>query len=818
MIIFASEGSTQIIFTDITSSAGVAGIGDGGHGIGVGDVNGDNLLDMYITNSYNADVLINHFYINQGNNVFQDRSVALGVDDSEHIGGHAAILIDIDNDQDLDIFIGNMGPDNDNPHRNTLFRNNGALSFTDVSVSAGIGSELTPTRGVAGMDVDSDGDLDLLSSPFYSFSTLYINDGNGFYSAEIRGVEDDTLAKQGISTVDIEGDGDMDLYVNKWGQSPNRLFVNDGIGYFSEMANSFGIDTDEFHNNGAAFADMDNDGDQDLFVLTRTGTNPNLQVFRNNNGSFADETAIHGILGDGFSPALGDVDNDGDLDLFVPRSYLDYALYLNDGNGYFTERIGSGVEANGDDARSASFADFDNDGDLDLMVVQKRGFDHLFRNETNNSRFIEIRLISPAGEKYGMGTRASLYSAGHGGDDNYLEGCRGTVSSMAYLSQVSPVIHFGLTESVDKDILLTFQTGEEILLRDISPGVILDVDARNQSPQDFQLLTPSLGDTVTEMAVNLDWEDSFDPNPWDSVLYDLHYGPSQVFEPSSTFFEGGLTASEYTIITELFFDAAGRSSAKLLPCELYDDVEIHWKVLTYDTRNDTIFSTPEQSSFWLSKPQAPGHLHLAVPVNRDSISAGEETLFIWTRSIDPDPYDSLLTYIITTGLDTEFSETLWTESTYGDTVFTAEPFDEAMTFYWNVVAVGEDGLSTNSSSIFECYVIETSGIRGTDDAASNIPGVVTLSQNYPNPFNPSTKIRIEIPAHEEDVQGKTSLRIFSLRGRLVVTLFDGYLESGTHDFIWDGLDNRQSEMPSGVYITVMDHDGESRKMKMLLNK
>jgi hypothetical protein len=820
----ARDARSQAIFTEITSSAGVAGSDSGGHGLGLGDVNNDGLIDMYVHNSVDDALIPGNLFLNVGNNEFADIAEARNVDDTEYIGGHGAIFIDIDRDQDLDLYLANMGMGSADPERNTLFRNDGDLNFTDISVSSGIGAEYTATRGVAGMDVDRDGDLDLISSPFGDPITLYLNNGSGFFTAAVRGCEDDTLPKQGIEVMDIEGDGDPDLYVNKWGKSPNRLFRNNGSGFFVERAESLGINTSLSNNNGGTFADIDNDGDLDLFVMNRGSGNIYVQIFRNQNGHYVNETNTHQIPGNGFSVAAGDVDNDGDLDIFVARSFFAFTLWMNNGSGSFTQRVGSGVEVTGADTRSASFVDIDNDGDLDLMVVSKDMPCHLFRNDTNNSSFIEIRLIGPTGEKYGMGTRAYLYEAGHGGDEAYFKGYRQISSSMGYLCQPNPVIHFGLAEEIAHDVLLSFPTGEELLLPNVAPGQILDVDARNWPPQGFALLSPSLGEVVSSPSVVLDWEDAFDPNPWDSVLYDLAYGTSAIFDPDSTFFVDGLAASEYEIATSSILAALGNPGGKdgertrrpdLL---VWDDTMIYWKVEAFDTRTARTPCMPAASHFWISKPEAPGPFALAIPVDGDTIDLGEAAQFVWHRSFDPDPYDSLLTYHIQAGLDTAFSQVLWTGSVYGDTVFVAEPFEEELTFYWNVTAEGKDGLSVASSSIFMCLVRQSSRVQDDVAGAGSLPKAISISQNYPNPFNPVTSLRIEVPPASGGGARAIEFCIYSLRGGLVRRLYDGLMEPGVHLFVWEGRDDRGRKVPSGVYLAVLRCGSETETVKMLLGK
>ncbi len=823
-LVFVLSIRGQQVFTDITSEAGVRESDRGGHGVAVGDVNNDGLLDIYVTNSYLDDPLGNHLFINRGGNVFDEISEQVGVDDRENIGGHGVVLADIDRDQDLDIYIGNMGERMGDTARNTLYRNDGGLVFRDISLSSGIGHHYTATRGVAALDVDMDGDLDLISSPFDDLINMFINDGTGRFVKEYRGIGDDTLPKQGISVVDIEGDGDVDLYVNKWGHSPNRLFLNDGHGFFEERAELLGIDSFEIENNGATFDDIDNDGDLDLFVMNKTQSGAPLQVYRNDDGFFVDETEDHGIIGDGFSPVTGDVDNDGDLDIFLPRAFESFALYVNDGNGHFTEYMDSGLEVTGEDARGSSLADFDNDGDLDLIVVQKAGYSYLFRNESNSGRFIEIRLIGPGGEKYAMGTRAELYEAGHAGDRNFLKGCREISSAMAYISQFSPVIHFGLEDAAPTDILLRFPTREVVLLESVQPGEILDVDARDQVPIYFDLISPVHADTVVGPFILLDWGDSFEPDPLHSMLYDIYCGTSPVFDSSCTYVERGLSASQLELSTGLLLEAVGGSGIDARDADepgenaSDDHLMLHWKVLGYNAQGDTTYSIPFGTHFWTPEPHRPDPFSLLLPLDGDSVSAGDDILFVWEGSSDPDAYDSLLTYHVQVGLDSLLSDTVWTASTSGDTALLRAPVGEPAVFYWNVTAVGMDGLGRSSSSIFACRVVGAVGMPEEEGPSHHVPKGLILSQNFPNPFNPSTTIRFEVPRQDDGLSANVTLKIYSLRGRLVRTILDSVLKPGSYEFVWNGQDDRYAMVPSGIYLAVLEYGSETRKVKMNLRK
>jgi len=175
-------------------------------------------------------------------------------------------------------------------------------------------------------------------------------------------------------------------------------------------------------------------------------------------------------------------------------------------------------------------------------------------------------------------------------------------------------------------------------------------------------------------------------------------------------------------------------------------------------------------------------------------------------------------YDVLVGIDPSVSETLWTESTYGDTFATTGGFDESGTIYWKVVARGMDGLERTSDEVFSLNVIEGSGIR--DEANSNdLPKAFTMYQNYPNPFNPMTVIEVAVPQGEDGQTGdRTTLRVYSVRGRLVRTLFEGSLEPGYHSFVWDGRTDGGTAVPSGIYIAVLERADRRYRIKMLLGR
>jgi len=295
-------------------------------------------------------------------------------------GGQTNGWADYDLDGDLDLFVGFRGA----PNR--LYRNDSG-TFVDVAAEVGLADE-PETRASAWGDYDSDGDPDL----YVGFANLdipnrlYRNDGGAFVDvAEAAGVGKSGTSRQ-PTFLDYDGDGDVDLFV-AFRDKPNTLFRNDG-GRFTDVTEASGIG-DPRRTVGVAWFDMDGDGDLDAFVANQNGDED--AFFQNRgDGTFEDVAERLGMHQPGRAADLGsvgtavaDYDNDGDLDLFV-ASYGPDVLWENQGDGTFMNTSPGTPLAGNHHSVAAAWGDADHDGWLDLYVntflageVEAR--DYLFR-------------------------------------------------------------------------------------------------------------------------------------------------------------------------------------------------------------------------------------------------------------------------------------------------------------------------------------------------------------------------------------------------------------------------------------------------------
>jgi len=454
------------------------------------DADGDGYLDVYLVQSGSLHAPPgsgpgNRFFRNRGDGTFEDATAASGAEDRGY--GMGVACGDYDNDGDVDLYVTNFGP-------NVLFQNDGRGRFTDVTDEAGVGH---PGWGssAAFLDYDRDGDLDLFVCNYLNWSiateidcfntmggpdycspknynapamdVLYRNNGDGTFTdvTEAAGFAAAFGNGMGVVCGDFTGDGWIDIFVANDG-TPDHLWVNlgdSGEPGFREdgLAAGCAIDQDGVPKAGMGVtaADTDDDGDLDLLVCNLYGETDSF--YRNDGAYFSDCTAIAGLGTVSrpftrFGMAWHDFDNDGYLDLYQANGRVMHQslrhgddpfaepnlLFRGSRGGSFKELRprGGTAEPLVATSRAAAFGDIDNDGGVDVLIVNRDGRLHLLRNITpRRGHWIAFRLLEEHGrDAYGASLSLSI------GNRRVTRDVRAAYS---YLASNDPRIHVGLGES-----------------------------------------------------------------------------------------------------------------------------------------------------------------------------------------------------------------------------------------------------------------------------------------------------------------------------------------------------------------------------------
>lgn len=502
---------SEPIFVDVTESAGITFLHtDGrsgvrlfneflGSGGGFFDYDGDGDLDIYLVNGAiqteggHDQTPHNVLYRNDGDNTFTDVTHEAGIGSTAY--GVGAAVGDYDNDGDVDLYVTNFGADQ-------LYRNNGDGTFTDATTHAGVGNSNWGTS-CAFADVDNDGHLDLYVANYAAYTpendirceergvhvycgphaypavhdTFYKNNGDGtFTDISALSRPSDLIPQHGLGVTfgDYDADGDTDLYVAN-DQDPNFLFQNGGSGNFlpnfSEVALISGVCYNDMGKEeagmGTDFGDYDNDGWLDLTVSNyQTETNT---VYHNHDGTFFTDNTItsgiaevtHGYLGWGIK--FFDYDNDGYQDIFVANGHLmdninlleahvtypqQNLLFRNLGDGRFanvmSEADGLALEKV---SRGAAIGDYDDDGDLDILVTNCNQRPDLLQNVVGNrNNWIQIQVVGQKSNRSGIGAKIKVVTGTH---VQYWE----VQSGGSYLSFHDLRAHFGVGKAEEIDLL-----------------------------------------------------------------------------------------------------------------------------------------------------------------------------------------------------------------------------------------------------------------------------------------------------------------------------------------------------------------------------
>jgi hypothetical protein len=426
-------------FTDITETMGVT-TSQYGCGVATGDFNNDGALDIYVVN-----LGPNQLLLNQGDGTFEDVTERAGVGDDG--AGSTAAFVDLDRDGWLDLFVGNYSdyfveneteclalsgaPDYCGPgaypfRTDRLYRNRGDGTFEDVTMSSGIGTvEPSPALGVVTGDFNGDQLPDLLVANDGEMNHLWLNQGVSdggwvtFYEEALLAgcalnTDGQAEASMGIDAGDVDNDGDLDFIMAHLVKETNTFYENDGGGIFTDSTASagFGGPSLPFTSFGTGFFDYDNDGWLDLFVAS------GAVVF------------IPKLLAEGDPFPLHQTNQ----------------LFRNLGEGQFdevTDEAGKVFELS-EVSRSAVFGDVENDGDVDILVVNVAAPARLLVNQIGQEKsWLGIRLVSGSPPRDALGAQAVLLRGGR------AVAWRRARTDGSYAAARDPRIVFGLGDDPD---------------------------------------------------------------------------------------------------------------------------------------------------------------------------------------------------------------------------------------------------------------------------------------------------------------------------------------------------------------------------------
>jgi hypothetical protein len=451
-------------FTDVTEKAGLLDCG-WACGVCVGDYNNDGFEDLFLT--YYGQ---NRLYRNNGDGTFTDVTEKAGLLYPTTRFGSGATFFDYNRDGLLDLFVSNYvvidlanapKPSLDVPNcnyegvatncgpvglpapRHFLYRNNGNGTFTDVSKESGIAA-VQGSYGFTALafDADEDGWQDLFVACDSTPSLLLMNNHDGTFREEalVRGVAlgpgGDLVGGMGIGCGDYDLDGHLDLVKTHFQNQATGLYRNNGKAEFDDVSAAAGLSSERrFISWGTALVDLDNDGYPD--ILTVTGT-----VYPELEHVYAKYPA--------HSPRI---------------------LFRNLGNGRFVElgdEAGPGISAK-HQSRGAAFGDFDNDGDIDIVIMNRNEPPSLLRNDAPpGNHWLKVRLEGTKSNKSALGSRVLVHYGG-----KVQAQC--LTSQSSYLSSNDPRLHFGLGKVTTADVEVYWPTGVKETFAGISADQLVTI-------------------------------------------------------------------------------------------------------------------------------------------------------------------------------------------------------------------------------------------------------------------------------------------------------------------------------------------------------
>lgn len=503
--LYINQGNFK--FKEIAASAGVDCPTGWKTGVALADVNGDGFLDIYVCYSGKGDPekRRNKLFLNNGNLTFRESAASVGLNDPGYTT-HAAFF-DYDRDGDLDMYLLNhnvivirefeyagVKKVRDPYAGHKLFRNDDG-KFTDVSEAAGIkGNPLAFGLGITTGDVNKDGWIDLyVSNDYVEPDYIYINNGDGTFTDRMTEyVQHLSYFSMGCDISDINNDGLADIFTVDMLPEDNRrqkllygpenyehyalmvlngfyfqnmrnmLHLNNGNGTYSEIGQFSGISKTDW-SWAPLFGDYDNDGWKDLFITNgyyRDYTNRDFLKYK---GDYYFESAKKGVKADTFH-----------LVTSMTSTPIHNYMYRNNGDLTFSDYSAKWGFSEKNFSNGAAYGDFDNDGDLDLIINHQNQTAGVFRNQLRernpNSHYLQILLAGTGKNTQGIGAQVTVWTQNK---QQYYE----RTTSHGFQSSISGRIHIGLGEYTMVDsVIVVWPDGKRQLLTNLKADQLVKVN------------------------------------------------------------------------------------------------------------------------------------------------------------------------------------------------------------------------------------------------------------------------------------------------------------------------------------------------------
>ena len=477
------------------------------NGVSWGDWDNDGYEDLFAGNGAQNYKFEDFLYRNNGDGTFTKITGQSIVTEVHLTGG--ACWGDFDNDGDLDIYI---TTNEDSPLgtdlENYLYLNNNDGTFSKSTVAGPPVTDAEYSNTAGWGDYDNDGYLDLFVKNGWQGvkkeHSLYHSNGDGTFTSIAAGDMTGSAGSAfiaGFAWCDYDNDGDLDVFTCGGGGPNNHLWQNNG-GSFADVGSFDGSTS-----NGCSWADFDNDGDFDLFISNYADGDvkeKNDLYINNGDGTFTKDTTNIIASEESYSmgSAWGDIDNDGDLDLFVANDY-EYDtnpnfLYINNGDGTFTKNTTSVAvtDSSSQAPHGVAFADYNNNGFLDLFAaVHGPNFflENVEPDNGNTNHWIELKLVGDTSNRSAIGAKVWATATIFGSEVTQL---REISAQTGMASQNSLRVHFGFGDATTiTQIRIEWPSGSEQTLTGVSVDQIMTV-TEGQTAESITVTAPNGGESL----------------------------------------------------------------------------------------------------------------------------------------------------------------------------------------------------------------------------------------------------------------------------------------------------------------------------------